>query len=58
MGSPREIVGDAYEWAGWERVSHGVNCTEFLDRRVAFDHAAGRLVEVPGAWAQRSGQPD
>ena len=32
--------------------------TEFLDRRVAFDHAAGRLVEVSGAWAQRSGQPD
>ena len=46
MGSPREIAGDAYEWAGWERVSHGVNCTEFLDRDAAFDRLPGKSVEV------------
>ncbi|HEV2455482.1 MAG TPA: hypothetical protein VGY98_14555 [Verrucomicrobiae bacterium] len=32
--------------------------TEFLDRDAAFDRVSGRLVEVPGARAQRSGQPD
>ena len=31
---------------------------EFLDRCVAFDHVAGRLVEVSGAKAQHSDQPD
>ena len=38
--------------------SSGVYCTEFLDRLAAFDRGAGRPVEVPGAWAQRSGRPD
>src|SRR4030095_10526359 len=34
------------------------NCKEFLDRRMALDHAAGKRAEVSGARAQGSGPID
>jgi len=36
----------------------GWTAGEFLDRRVALDHAAGKRAEVPGARAQGSGPLD